>query len=216
MPHRPGAQYRRHRRRHRPWSSPIPSPSPAPPGPGPSQRQRLSDQVRLAQGLAPDALLAVGVERFDYTKGIADRFRAIETLLEQHPEWLGRLTLLQIAAPSRSQLPSYRLTQEEAEALASAVNQRFGRPGWQPIRAGATPSRAGRGVSPFPRRRPLPGVQPARWHEPGGQGVCRRPGRRGRGTGIERLRRRIPRTAGGPHRQSLRQPGHGQAIIAVC
>ncbi len=91
-------------------------------------------RVRQAQGLAPDALLAVGVERFDYTKGIADRFRAIETLLERHPEWLGRLTLLQIAAPSRSQLPSYRLTQEEAEALASAVNQRFGRPGWQPIR----------------------------------------------------------------------------------
>ena len=90
-------------------------------------------QVRAAHGLAPDALLAVGVERFDYTKGIADRFRAIETLLERHPEWLGRLTLLQIAAPSRSSLASYRHTQEEAKAMAEAINRRFARDDWRPI-----------------------------------------------------------------------------------
>ncbi len=90
-------------------------------------------RVRETHGLAPETLLAVGVERFDYTKGIADRFRAVECLLADHPEWQGRFTLLQIAAPSRSRLPTYRQTQAEAEAAASAVNQRFGRPGWLPI-----------------------------------------------------------------------------------
>lgn len=90
-------------------------------------------QVRAAHGLAPDSLLAVGVERFDYTKGIADRFRAVECLLDRHPEWRGRFTLLQIAAPSRSRLPSYRHTQEEALALATTINQRFGRDDWVPI-----------------------------------------------------------------------------------
>ncbi len=90
-------------------------------------------QVRAAHGLAPDSLLAVGVERFDYTKGIADRFRAVECLLDRHPEWRGRFSLLQIAAPSRSRLPSYRHTQEEALALAEAINQRFGDAGWRPI-----------------------------------------------------------------------------------
>ncbi len=89
--------------------------------------------VRRNFELDPDVLLAVGVERFDYTKGIADRFRAVESLLEHHPEWIGRFSLLQVAAPTRSRLPSYRQTQAEAEAVAGAVNQRFGRPGWWPI-----------------------------------------------------------------------------------
>ncbi|WP_295389429.1 trehalose-6-phosphate synthase [uncultured Thiodictyon sp.] len=90
-------------------------------------------KVRRDYELDPNVLLAVGVERFDYTKGIADRFRAVENLLEHHPEWIGRFTLLQIAAPTRSSLPAYRQTQAEAEAVATGVNQRFGRPGWWPI-----------------------------------------------------------------------------------
>ncbi|CDK99785.1 trehalose-6-phosphate synthase [Magnetospirillum gryphiswaldense MSR-1 v2] len=89
--------------------------------------------VRLKYGLAADALLAVGVERFDYTKGIADRFRAVESLLEVHPECIGRLTMLQVAAPTRSQLAVYRDTQTEAEAVAEAVNARFGTDDWAPI-----------------------------------------------------------------------------------
>ncbi len=90
-------------------------------------------KVRRDYDLGPDVLLAVGVERFDYTKGIADRFRAVENLLANHPEWIGRFTLLQIAAPTRSALPAYRQTHFEAEAVATKVNQRFGRPGWRPI-----------------------------------------------------------------------------------
>ncbi len=91
------------------------------------------ESVRKTFGVTPDVLLAVGVERFDYTKGIADRFRAMESLLDAHPEWIGRVTLLQIAAPTRSRLAAYRDTQAEAEAAAQAVNTRFGQDGWTPI-----------------------------------------------------------------------------------
>lgn len=90
-------------------------------------------EVRRRFGLAPDVRLAVGVERFDYTKGIADRFRAIESLFESHPEWIGAVTLLQIAAPTRSRLEAYRDTQVEAEQAAEAINQRFGTETWKPI-----------------------------------------------------------------------------------
>ncbi|WP_020505191.1 alpha,alpha-trehalose-phosphate synthase (UDP-forming) [Lamprocystis purpurea] len=89
--------------------------------------------VRRGYGVPPAALLAVGVERFDYTKGIVDRFRAVEHLLDRHPEWIGRFSLLQIAAPTRSKLPIYRQTQAEAEAAANAINERFGRGDWRPI-----------------------------------------------------------------------------------
>ncbi|CAA7626439.1 trehalose-6-phosphate synthase [Magnetospirillum sp. UT-4] len=90
-------------------------------------------RVRERFGLAPDLHLAVGVERFDYTKGIADRFRAVASLLESHPEWIGRMALLQVAAPTRGRLAAYRDTQAEAQAVADEVNARFGRDGWAPI-----------------------------------------------------------------------------------
>lgn len=89
--------------------------------------------VRHRFGLGPGVRIAVGVERFDYTKGIADRFRAVESLLETHPEWIGYFTLIQVAAPTRSRLAAYRDTQTEAEELVRSINARFGRDDWQPI-----------------------------------------------------------------------------------
>ncbi|HUZ91556.1 MAG TPA: trehalose-6-phosphate synthase [Methylocella sp.] len=83
--------------------------------------------------LAPDTMLGVGVERFDYTKGIPDRFRAMEIFLENHPEWVGRFVMLQVAAPTRSRLSLYRDVQEEATALADRINARFGHNGYRPI-----------------------------------------------------------------------------------
>lgn len=91
------------------------------------------EAVRARLGLGADVRLGVGVERFDYTKGILDRFMAVEALLESHPEWVGRFSSLQIAAPTRNRLPVYRQLREEAEALAVRINERYGRPGWRPI-----------------------------------------------------------------------------------
>lgn len=89
--------------------------------------------VRKRFGLAEDATLAVGVERLDYTKGIADRFRAVDSLLEKHPDWIGRFCFLQVAAPSRSQLPAYQAARAEAEEAARTINERFATGDWRPI-----------------------------------------------------------------------------------
>jgi trehalose 6-phosphate synthase/phosphatase len=77
--------------------------------------------------------LLVGVERFDFTKGIPDRFRAVEILLEKHPELIGRFVLLQIAAPTRTKLPAYGDVQREAGDIAAAINKRFGSERYKPI-----------------------------------------------------------------------------------
>jgi trehalose 6-phosphate synthase len=90
-------------------------------------------RVRQELGIPDDVLLAVGIERFDYTKGIVDRMRAVELLLENHPQWRGRFSFVQVAAPTRSKLPSYAALQREAVAAAEAVNERYGRPGYKPI-----------------------------------------------------------------------------------
>jgi trehalose 6-phosphate synthase len=89
--------------------------------------------VRAELGLAPDALLGVGVDRLDYTKGIEDRLLAVERLLERFPAFRGRFTFAQLAAPSRTLIPKYREMNDRIEALAARINGRFAEGAWKPI-----------------------------------------------------------------------------------
>jgi trehalose 6-phosphate synthase len=84
-------------------------------------------------GLKPDALLGVGVDRLDYTKGVEERFLSVESLLERHPELRGRFTFLQLAAPSRTLIERYRQLNESVERLAARINERFGEGTYRPI-----------------------------------------------------------------------------------
>ncbi|WP_047307468.1 alpha,alpha-trehalose-phosphate synthase (UDP-forming) [Rhodopseudomonas palustris] len=91
-------------------------------------------EVREALGLAPETRIAVGIERFDYTKGILDRMRAVDDLLTRQPDWKGRLVFVQVAAPTRSKLSSYSSLQDDAVALAEEINARHGAADYTPIR----------------------------------------------------------------------------------
>ena len=77
--------------------------------------------------------IALGVDRFDYTKGILERLHAVERLLEKRPEWRGKFTFVQVAAPTRSSLEEYRSFQERIERVVDRVRKRFGRPGYEPV-----------------------------------------------------------------------------------
>jgi alpha,alpha-trehalose-phosphate synthase [UDP-forming] len=89
--------------------------------------------VRERLGLPQDVTLAVGIDRFDYTKGILERLNAVERLLEKHPEWIERFVFVQVAAPTRSALEEYRAFQERVERLTLRINERFGRAGYRPV-----------------------------------------------------------------------------------
>jgi trehalose 6-phosphate synthase/phosphatase len=78
--------------------------------------------------------VVLGVDRLDYTKGIPDRIRAFERLLELHPEHREKIVLLQIAVPSRSQVTEYRALKREIDELVGRVNGRFATSTWSPIR----------------------------------------------------------------------------------
>jgi trehalose 6-phosphate synthase len=77
--------------------------------------------------------MGLGVDRVDYTKGIVERFRGIERFLEQNPSYRGRLTFVQIGAPSRTRIKRYHDLMEEVEAEAEAINQRLRTANWKPI-----------------------------------------------------------------------------------
>ena len=89
--------------------------------------------IRGRHGLSYDHAICVGVDRLDYTKGIEERFRAIERLLELKPEWIGRLSFLQVAAPSRSSIEQYREYETRVRHLAASINERFDDGGPPPI-----------------------------------------------------------------------------------
>lgn len=80
-----------------------------------------------------DRLLGAGIERLDYTKGIPDRLRALQLLLDSHPELAGQLLFFQVAAPSRRHLPEYQAVEDEIDALVEQINWKWGRPDWQPV-----------------------------------------------------------------------------------
>jgi trehalose 6-phosphate synthase len=90
-------------------------------------------QVWHDLGLGPDALLGVGIDRLDYTKGVEERLLAVESLLERFPEFRGRFSFLQIAAPSRTKIERYRELNEAVERLAFRINERFGDGRYRPI-----------------------------------------------------------------------------------
>ncbi len=90
-------------------------------------------QVWRDLGLKPNALLGVGVDRLDYTKGIEERLMTVETLLERYPEFRGRFTFAQVAAPSRTRIERYQQLSDAVEELADRINRRFGRAGYQPV-----------------------------------------------------------------------------------
>lgn len=81
--------------------------------------------IRNLNELPADTFIGVGVDRLDYTKGIIERFNAIERLLELDPKWIGKFSFIQIAAPTRSLIDQYKSFDNEIRALAEKINKRF-------------------------------------------------------------------------------------------
>ena len=93
-----------------------------------------TERSTLLKALGVEAtFMGVGVDRVDYTKGILERFLAIERFLEKYPPYQGKFTFVQIGAPSRSHLKRYHDLMVEVEAEAERINSRFQTDRWKPI-----------------------------------------------------------------------------------
>ena len=95
--------------------------------------EQCRKEIRKELGLPDDHLLALGVDRLDYTKGIIERFQAVERLLEMQPNLVGKFSLVQIAAPSRSSLDEYQNFEARVKHLEQRINRRFGSGRYLPI-----------------------------------------------------------------------------------
>jgi trehalose-6-phosphate synthase len=92
------------------------------------------ERSALLRSLGVEAtFMGVGVDRVDYTKGILERFLAIERFLEKYPRYQGKFTFVQIGAPSRTHIKRYHDLLAEVEAEAERINWRFQNGKWKPI-----------------------------------------------------------------------------------
>ena len=100
----------------------------------PLRESAYEERATLLKSLGVEAaLMGVGVDRMDYTKGILERFLAIERFLEKYPRYQGVFTFVQIGAPTRTHIKRYHDLQAEVEAEADRINWRFQAGQWKPI-----------------------------------------------------------------------------------
>lgn len=93
------------------------------------------DQMeRIRERYAPQGgSIGLGVDRLDYSKGIPEKFKALEFLWERYPEFREKMTFIQVAVPSRSDIDAYDELSQKVERQAWEINDRFGTEKWKPI-----------------------------------------------------------------------------------
>lgn len=75
----------------------------------------------------------LGVDRLDYTKGIPQRLRSIDTFLQKYPQYQEKVVYVGIMSPSRDSIPSYQALRKEVDQLGREINKKYSRNGWKPL-----------------------------------------------------------------------------------
>ena len=90
--------------------------------------------IQTLQRRTISSSIIIGVDRLDYTKGIPERFRAFQRLMDTYPDYRKTVTLMQIAPPTREDVTAYVEIRQELEALSGHINGEFGNYDWTPVR----------------------------------------------------------------------------------
>jgi len=100
-------------------------------------RQAMSPMVqgaaRQLREAYPGQQIMLGVDRLDYSKGIPEKLKAFRNALKRFDDLLGKITLIQVAVPSREVVPGYQALRAEIEGLVGEINGIFTQPGWIPV-----------------------------------------------------------------------------------
>ena len=96
-----------------------------------------SDEAKGHEARYREALretrVILSIDRLDYTKGIAQRLRAFDLLLQRYPEWRGQVSLIMLVVPSRDQVAQYAMLKEEIDELTGRINSQYRSIDWNPI-----------------------------------------------------------------------------------
>ncbi|KAI1171688.1 glycosyltransferase family 20 protein [Nemania sp. FL0916] len=97
------------------------------------KKQKVQERIRTLSRKFEGVKLIVGVDRLDYTKGVPQKLHGLEVFLTEHPEWIGRVVLVQVAVPSRQKVEEYQNLRAVVNELVGRINGRFGTVEFMPI-----------------------------------------------------------------------------------
>ncbi|SNX81752.1 probable TPS1 - alpha,alpha-trehalose-phosphate synthase, 56 KD subunit [Melanopsichium pennsylvanicum] len=90
------------------------------------KRQSVKERIRSLQRRFEGVKIIVGVDRLDYIKGVPQKLHALETFLQDHAEWVGKVVLVQVAVPSRQDVEEYQNLRATVNEAVGRINGRFG------------------------------------------------------------------------------------------
>ncbi|CAK5268749.1 unnamed protein product [Mycena citricolor] len=97
------------------------------------QKEGVKSRIRQLESRFSGVKVIVGVDRLDYIKGVPQKLHALELFLTQHPEWIGKVVLVQLAVPSRQDVEEYQNLRSTVNELVGRINGRFGTVEFMPI-----------------------------------------------------------------------------------
>ncbi|POS82256.1 UDP-Glycosyltransferase/glycogen phosphorylase, partial [Erysiphe pulchra] len=97
------------------------------------QKKSIQDRIAVLERKFEGVKLIVGVDRLDYIKGVPQKFHALEVFLTEHPEWIGKVVLVQVAIPTRQDVEEYQNLQTVVNELVGRINGKFGTIEFMPI-----------------------------------------------------------------------------------
>jgi len=97
------------------------------------KKQKVQDRIAALERKFQGVKLMVGVDRLDYVKGVPQKLHAFEVFLTEHPEWVGKVVLVQVAVPSRQDVEEYQNLRAVVNELVGRINGKFGTIEFMPI-----------------------------------------------------------------------------------
>lgn len=97
------------------------------------KKEKVQKRIAMLEQKFQGVKLMVGVDRLDYIKGVPQKLHALEVFLSDHPEWVGKVVLVQVAVPSRQDVEEYQNLRAVVNELVGRINGKFGES--LPIRA---------------------------------------------------------------------------------
>lgn len=98
-----------------------------------ARTRAVERRVQRLRETMPNQALMLGVERMDYTKGVLERLRGFEYLLQSEPQWREKVTFFQIVTPSREGIAAYREKKREVDEIVGRINGKFSNDLWVPL-----------------------------------------------------------------------------------
>ncbi|KAK4038325.1 glycosyltransferase [Parachaetomium inaequale] len=97
------------------------------------QKENVQNRIAALKRKFEGVKLIVGVDRLDYIKGVPQKLHALEVFLTEHPEWIGKIVLVQVAVPSRQDVEEYQNLRAVVNELVGRINGKFGTIEFMPI-----------------------------------------------------------------------------------